>query len=367
MPPLANPLVLAAAALLGVSACATSRVDPDRQVRMEPVMVRANPDPTVGLETYDAETLFDLGAEAYQAERWEVAARVFEKLVAEFPEASEVPAALYNAGLSREHLEHWPQAVAAFEAILRDHQGSEVYPDAHFNLARAYGKVERWEEVADTFWAARQLEGLSPMDEIEARVGTGVGFFMQGDPYTAEREFLRALRFYEEHPQRQYLPAKYFVAQSRFYLGEILAREFEAVELSVPEAVPEGADWTEMMGAELEKKCDLLLRAQARFIRTIREGHRGWATAAGFRIGSMYERLFDEMMAVPVPPELDEGAAEVYREELRERVSVLVRKAIRVYEANREMAERVGEDNEWVERTSAALERMKKLYLATAS
>lgn len=362
------PLVLA----VGGLACATSPAPrrvavPDNQkLQMETVVVRANPDPLTGLEGYDAKTLLELGAEQYRAGTYDQAVKVYEKLIREFPSSTMVPPAHFNAGLSYEKLEEWPKAAEHFQAIVTDHEGSEPYRDAHFNLARAYGKLEDWNGVADTFWAVRQLDGgLEPMDEIEARVGTGVGLFMQEDFLTAEREFRQALRFYEGHDKKEYLPAKYFVGQARFYLGEIAAKEFEHARLSTPKSSPEEA-WVESMGEELEEKCQLLLRAQSHLIRTIRVGHRGWATAAGFRIGSLYEHLFDELMSVPVPAELDADLAEVYKEELRDRVSVLVKKAIRVYEANREMAERVGERNEWVEKTSVALERMKKLYLATA-
>lgn len=360
--PIGLALVLSFAA-----ACASTRPDPDRRLQMDPVVVRAQPDSTVGLDSYDASTLFELGSEAFRAEKWARSLEVFDKLVEEFPEAEEVPTAHFNAGLAAEKLERYEAAAAHFALILEKYRDSSVFHDAHFNLARAYAKLKAWKKVSETFWAARQLPELSAMDEIEARVGTGVGLFMDGDPFTAEREFRQAIGFFEDHPQKEYLPARYFIAQSRFYLGEILAREFESIELTAPTLDGEEKDWVQAMSEELEKKCDLLLRAQANFIRTIREGHQGWATAAGFRIGSLYERLFDEMVAVPVPPDLEEGAAELYREELRAKVSVLVRKAIRVYEANREMAERVGEANEWVEKTSAALERMKELYLSTAS
>lgn len=334
---------------------------------MDALVVRAEPDPLTGLEGYDALDLLELANERFREEAYDRAVRVYEKLLAEFPEASVVPIARYNAGLAYERLEEWSKVVEHLSALVLRHPGSDPWVDAHFNLARAYGKLEDWGEVADTFWAARQIDGgLPPLAELEARVGTGIGLFMQGDHATAERELMQAVSFFEDHEQKEILPAKYFVGQARFYLGEIIALQFEALELSRPTTAGAEAQWVEMMGKELEDKCQLLLRAQASFIRAIRVGHRGWATAAGFRIGSLYERLFEELIAVPVPPELAAGAAEIYREELRKRVSVLVKKAIRVYEMNREMAERIGEQNEWVERTSLALERMKKLYLETA-
>lgn len=365
--PLAG-LLLVATACATTSSTRTTQSASDDKIQMQTLVVRANVDPLTGLDGYDAETLFEVGGEAFRTEAYDRAVKVYEKLWMEFPDAELVPKARYNAGLAFEKLEEWPRAAECFAVVVESGaSGSKTHRDAHFNLARAYGKLRNWEGVADVFWAARQLEpALGPMDEIEARVGTGVGLFMQSDYATAERELLHALRYYEDHEQKAYLPAKYFVGQARFYLGEIAARAFEAAELSAPESLSDQA-WQTKIGEALENKCELLLRAQGNLIRAIRVGHRGWATAAGFRIGSLYERLFDELMEVPVPPELDDEVAEVYREELRARVSVLVKKAIRIYESNREMAERIGERNEWVEKTSLALERMKKLYLAANS
>ncbi|MCA9549775.1 MAG: tetratricopeptide repeat protein [Myxococcales bacterium] len=350
----------------GLVGCATTQATqgdqgPER-VQMDPIVVHTEKDPLTGLEGYDAEQLMELGRQQMAAEAWDRAISVFDKLIAEFPDSGYVVPALYNTGLCYEHLAEWAQATDRYQRIIDGYPGTESFRDAHFRKALMLGKQERWEDVANTFWAIRQLEGLTTMDELEARVGQGVGMFMQGDFATAEAEFRGALTFYEDKKKTEFLPAEYWVGQSRFYLGEIYAREMEAIKLSAPSG-PE-ADWVEMMGKDLEKKCDLLLRAQNNFIRTIRVGHHGWATAAGFRIGSLYERLYDDLIKVPVPPELSEEQQGVYREELKKRVEVLVTKAIKVYEMSLEMAERIGQKNEWVDKTSKSLERMKQLYLA---
>ena len=67
-----------------------------------------------------------------------------------------------------------------------------------------------------------------------------------------------------------------------------------------------------------------------------------------------------------MPPQVSDQVREVYLFELQKRVSVLVRKAIMVYERSLNMAHRVGESNEWVERTEKALNRMKDLALKSA-
>ncbi|MCC7385329.1 MAG: tetratricopeptide repeat protein [Deltaproteobacteria bacterium] len=350
------------------SACATAGRAPDTTehglpvVQMEEVRIQTAPDPLTGLDTYDAGDLLELGNRLFDGRDFDRALKVYEHLISVFPGSSLAPTALYNSGLCFENLAEFDQALGRFQQVINDYSSASTAKDAHYRSALCLSKLGRWQEVADRFWEVRQQENLSTMEELEARVGLGVAMFMLDDYATAEREFMSAIRFYEEKSKAEYLPAQYWTGQSRFYLGEIFARYMERVELK--SEAREGEAWKKDMAAKLEEKCDLLLRAQNNFVRTIREGHTGWATAAGFRIGSMYEHLYDAMVSLPKPPDVSDTAEPFYAEALKDRIGVLVDKAIQVYERSLEMAQRVGEKNEWVERTARALERMKTLALA---
>ncbi len=336
-----------------------------RHVQMEPIVVRESPDPLTGLDGYDAQQLLDVGDEQFAKDDFPRALKVYDLLIETFPDSSLVPSAIYGKGLSFQRLAEFRLAYEQFAQVVAEHPDAALHTQAMFQMAFNLSKLDRWSEVADTFWAIRQRDDLSPLDELEARVGQGVAMFMDDDHATAEREFLSALRFHREESKLQYLPAEYWVGQARFYLGEINAREFERLKLTPPTSTTDQEEWAKSMGLELEEKCQLLLRSQNHFIRTIRAGHTGWATAAGYRIGSLYERLHDDLMELPLPTGLSESEQEVYRAELRDRVSVLVMKAIEVYESSLQMARRVGEQNEWVDKTNQQLERMKTLYLET--
>jgi hypothetical protein len=76
--------------------------------------------------------------------------------------------------------------------------------------------------------------------------------------------------------------------------------------------------------------------------------------------------LHRQMIDSPTPKELNPEEAEVYRQELRRRIKVLLTKAIGVYETTVATAERIGTGGPFVDRARASLERMKQLLLAEA-
>jgi|GEM_PF-875863 len=115
----------------------------------------------------------------------------------------------------------------------------------------------------------------------------------------------------------------------------------------------------ELIGKQLEKKCQLLLRAQVAFLRVIREGHVGWASAAGYKVGTMYEDLYDEMVALPAPEDLTDDQRKLYREVMQDRIHILLTKALQTWEATAQMATRTGANNEWIGKTRASLDRLR--------
>jgi hypothetical protein len=151
----------------------------------------------------------------------------------------------------------------------------------------------------------------------------------------------------------------YFPAQAQFFIGEIYRQNYESVQLDPTKG-------TDELAKDLEFKAELLLSAQGHYLRAIRVGNGYWATAAGSQIGGLYENLYDHMVNAPVPPGLNQEEAEVYRQELRKKVRVLINKAISIYERTLETAERIGAQSSFVDRTRESLKKMKDLLLADA-
>src|SRR6202008_4359900 len=106
------------------------------------------------------------------------------------------------------------------------------------------------------------------------------------------------------------------------------------------------------LARDLEAKARMLLVAQSRFLDAMRVDNVEWATAAGFQIGTLYREFYDDLVGAPVPAQLQGEAREVYLDEVKRQVHTLLQRAISIHEKNLLMAERLGEQNDWVRRSN---------------
>ena len=82
------------------------------------------------------------------------------------------------------------------------------------------------------------------------------------------------------------------------------------------------------------------------------------ATAAGYRVGNLYLQLHQAMQESPVPDDLSEEEGRVYKDVLKKRTGILLRKAIRIFDMTIQLAERTRSENE---HTRAAREEMARV------
>ena len=92
------------------------------------------------------------------------------------------------------------------------------------------------------------------------------------------------------------------------------------------------------------------------------------AVGVGLRLSrsrSLYEEFYDAFMHAPVPPELlgeaNDEKREIYFEELRKKIRILLEKSLRWHEQNLLMIERLGVQNEWRDKSKLAYAKLQKL------
>ena len=326
-------------------ACAHGPAAPQRIEIKEPAVITAGPPEQAALGEMDDATLFDAGTRAFQQGDFARAAAAFDRI------AVKTPPAIWNAGLAYERLARFQEALARFEEYIK----LKNEPDAQLHAALAEYKLGKLAEAAARLHQLSARPGLPLLQKASAMVQEAVCLIESGKRADGELLLRAALDIYEkdhEEPVDASLPA-----QAEFWLGEAYRGSFKAEALD-----PAAMDAQKLSGA-LEQKAQFLLSAQGHYLRCIRRGDGEWATAAGYRIGEMYEELYQELLNAPLPRGLDEQQQALYRQQLREKVKNLVTKAIRIYEETLSTAQRVGAQNPYVGKTREALDRLQKLLL----
>src|SRR5215813_12702419 len=327
---------------------------PAAQIQMDPIVITGD----AHLEKLNDEELFAAGESAFAAHDYRAAARYFDRLVDFHPESKHLRSAAYNAGLAHEKNGDWEDALWRFSLLADPARGTGEALDAAFRQAEALYHLARYAVAIAILTELGARADLTDGERLQAQVQRGVCELEDGRVEVAEATFRRALADYQAMEDRGPVD-DFYPAQAQFFLGEIYRLRYQMVSLDPNQGVDE-------LAKDLEYKAELLLSAQGHYLRAIRMGHRYWSTASGERIGALYESLYEHLVSSPVPKELDEEEAQIYRQELRKKIRVLITKAINVYERTLEAAERVGAANPFVERTRESLQKMKELLIADA-
>ena len=327
---------------------------PRHEIEFDAVTVTAD----LELEKLNDEELFAGGTSAFAAGDFKQAARYFGRLVDFHPQSKHRRAALYNAGLSHQRLKEWEDAYHRFVELADPEKGQDDGLDAVFRVAETQYHLERFDEAAAMLAKVAERKDISISRRQEARVQQGICELEAGRSEQAEATLRKALSEYEALEDKDDVD-DYFPAQAHFFVGEIYRLHYEAVKL-------DPARGTDKLAEDLNYKAELLLSAQGHYLRSIRVGNGYWATASGAQIGMMYENLYEQMVNSPAPPELNAEEAQVYRQELRKKIRVLLTKSINIYERTLEAAERIGSQNNFVDRTRESLRKVKELLLADA-
>jgi TolA-binding protein len=331
---------------------------PVTEYQMDPMKIEAvkGPDGGVHIESFDAGELFEQAGAALSDKRYDDAIQGYERLLKEFGDSRYTKAALYNIGLAYQGKKDWNAAIARFKVLVDQYGATSDAKDAAFQLGASYAELGNWPASAEVFARVLERKDLTADDRIEAMGRRGFAQFQLKDLDTAERTFQSAMAYFHQIEAEQRLETDFYLGLCQYHLGEIPHERFRAISLRLPER---------QMGIDLEDKAHLLLVAQRQYIDSIKLGNPQWASASGFQIASLYEELYDSFVHAPVPPELlghdNDEKREIYYDELRKKIRVLLEKSLRVHEQNLLMMERLGVQNEWRDRSKLAYAKVQKL------
>jgi len=341
-------LLVAGAVMGGCAHTAVKKTSPT--LEMDPIVFAAGKSGDVTV--HDPAEPFEQAAIEYRANRYAEALLLFERVISEAPGTQHARSSLYNAALCLEQLDRRPEAVTKLRTLADDFPDSTEAIDALYRLGTNLALIKDWPASQAVHERILKRTDLTLSDRVEAYARLGEARFERGQLDEAERTLRQLRELYRQHEEEERLDTDYFLAMGVFYLAEITHAQYKLLPVRLPQKRLEG---------DLEAKARMLLLAQQRYLDAIRVKHAEWATAAGFRIGSLYREFYDDLVGAPVPEALKGEAREIYQAQVRKKVRNLLIKAVAFHEKNLLMAERTGEKNDWVKRSNAQLDELRQL------
>jgi TolA-binding protein len=320
---------------------------------MDPIKIEATKDAEgVHIEAFDAPELFEHAGKALSDKQFDEAVKGYARLLKNFPDSPYVRPTLYNLGLAQIARKDWAAAIDSLKTLIDRFPTHADAKDSLFQLGACYAEQSNWPASAEVFARILDRKDLNADDRIEAIARRGFAQFNLNDLDTAEKTFRAGMVYRQQIDTEERLSTDFYLAFSQYHLGQIYHLRFRNAPLRLPEA---------QLDKDLDQKAHLLLTAQRAYIDTIKFGNPGWASAAGFQVGSLYEELYDAFMNVPIPPELDREARQVYVEELHKKIRILLEKSLRWQRENLLMIERLGVATEWADKSKLAYSKVMKL------
>ena len=349
------PVVLLASLCGACAGQARAPTTPEHVVEMEAlrIVAKQGEEGEYSFDAYDAEELFAKANEALDAGKCDQAVPLYDKLVQEFASSRYTSAALYNAGLCLAQLEQKEPALAHFEKLIEELPDSPDVKHAIFQAGHLNVALERWPAAVARADSLLERTDLDVDERVEAMTMRAQALLGQKQLEEAERQADQALAY--QRTRAPELGDPYWIGAANFVVAEAIRMRAEA--MTFPNTTQEE------QRAILVKRAQLLLDAQRAYFDTIRSTNAHWAAASGNRIGAMYDTLWHDIMAAPVPESLSPEAKLVYPQELAKLIKPLLRHAIRYWELTLMMVERTGVQTEWAEATKRDLERTRALLL----
>jgi tetratricopeptide (TPR) repeat protein len=320
---------------------------------MEPIAIEAKRgEAGVQIESFDAEELFEQAGSALSQTRYDDAVRLYDKLLGSFKDSPYARPAMYNRGLAFRDKKDWNGAVEAFKTMVEKFEPHPDAKDGLFQLGACYAELTNWPASGQVFVRLLERPDLTADDRIEAMARRGFAQFNLTDLDAAEKTFRSVFVYKQKIEAEERLATDFYLAFSQYHLAQITHQRFKAVALRLPES---------QMDRDLDQKASLLLQAQRGYIETIKFGNPGWASAAGFQVGTLYEELYDSFINAPVPRDLKGEAREVYLSELHKKIRILLEKSAKWQRENLLMIERLGVNTDWAEKSKLAYAKLLRL------
>jgi tetratricopeptide (TPR) repeat protein len=309
-----------------------------------------------------AETLYKIGGNYHALAVYSKAAKYYEMFVDAFPRREKAKSALANASTFRQGLGQYDKAIKNYENYLNLY--GDVDPkktaEVSFQIATIYEKQDRDKRSVQQYKRYLQDHGEDGDLNRVLQAHVAIGMYYWGRPgpgndSQALERFERTLKIYDESEtdgkQQELKKARDAAARAKFMTAENVYKQVVDISIDSPNE--------EVLKKRLREKTDVAERAQKTYLEVLDYGRPGWAIAALYKIGALYENLANTIRNSPPPERLNERQTEMYKGILEDRAKKVEKKAVNAYERALKTAKDKSWFNEYSEKAEIRLARLR--------
>jgi len=307
--------------------------------RLGPMLFNVKGGKVKSVEQLSVTELYQQAALQYQKKQYKVAIKLYNRILQFFPMDKFRYATLYNIGLAYEDDRQYKKAIKAYQSMIKNYAAKKqkLALNARFRIAASYTQLKRWSQAFSVYDKLLQRD-LNLEDRIDALAYGGEALFHL-NKYRQAIPLLRLAVLLHLRQTGRNKTISFAAAMAQYYHGRIFDLRFRKRRFSYPK---------DKMRQDLEFKAGMLLRAQHLYLQTLRLRHADWAMASLYRIGKMYEQMYQDMMKAPIPKRLNKKERALYTKLLKKKIKVLLEKALVLYERNLLLAAHIGVvSNDW--------------------
>jgi cellulose synthase operon protein C len=298
--------------------------------------------------------LFVMGAIFESRVDFERAAGYFERLgTKEYSTRENASDAVLNAAVLREQLGQWDKAIETYEKYIALYPAKEDINTIRKTLAYIEISRKQPKKAYDRFDKYTKIKGLASKELVESYVQMGLLLEEQkGKNWekSSDELYTKAIKAWGALEGKDKQDTNRYASRARFIQSERIYEQFVKVKFGFPQSA---------LIRALTQKGQLLVDSEKIYEEVISMGHPLWASAAAYRLGSMYKNFSDELYALPMPEGLTPDQEDEYRALLDDRAFPLQEKALARFQAARQLAIRLKAYNEWSKKSAEMISKLE--------
>ena len=347
-----SPLIYVFIAINIIGCGAVQKTATQETIDMEPVVIEV--DDRNGrreVRTYDAQSLFNDAKKAYESEQYPTCIDKYTELLAQFTQSRFVISARFNRGLCYEESLQHGLAVNDFRLYIDTVETDQDKLDGFFRWGFNLVESGNYPIAKGLYDELLTREDLGKFDRAEAHLRRGIALAGMRQYAVGERDLRQALELVKTATKGEVI-GNDIAAECHYRKGDIYGELSRDVKLKLP---------LENMESDLQAKIRFFRQSQSSYIDTLNVRSPYWSTAAGLKLGELYQRFYEDVVAAEVPPTFDQTMRRFYLLELKKRLQPVLVHSVKIYERNMAMGLRLGTENEWTKETEKRLEKLRAL------